>query len=154
LKSVRFLFSTGAAAALTWLFGTSRVPGLAAIDWFLLAVAYQAAQNVETTFLPLARDEPKSGMDGMLTLPLIYLLEQASPEERMMVRTVLEEGDFLTVSRDEILALVRRHRTLERTRDLAASYALKARQALDLFPSSPARDGLLFLPQFVVSRQY
>jgi len=45
LKSIRFLISTAAAAAATWLFGTSRVPGLAAIDWFLLAVAYQAASG-------------------------------------------------------------------------------------------------------------
>ncbi len=45
MKSVRFLFSTAAAAAVTWVFGTSRVPGLAAIDWFLLAVAYQAASG-------------------------------------------------------------------------------------------------------------
>ena len=43
MKSIRFLFSTAAAAALTWMFGTSRMPGLNAIDWFLLAVAYQAA---------------------------------------------------------------------------------------------------------------
>jgi len=92
--------------------------------------------------------------EGKLTLPLIYLLESATGAEREMVRTVLAEGEFLSVSRDEILALVRRHRTLERARELAQSYALKARQALDLFPSSPARDALLFLPQFVVSRQY
>ena len=45
MKSIRFLFSTAAAAGLTWLFGTSRVPGLASIDWFLLAVAYQAASG-------------------------------------------------------------------------------------------------------------
>ncbi len=45
MKSIRFLFSTAAAASATWLFGTSRVPGLAAIDWFLIAVAYQAASG-------------------------------------------------------------------------------------------------------------
>ncbi|MGH9442306.1 MAG: hypothetical protein ACRD16_08515 [Thermoanaerobaculia bacterium] len=45
MKALRFLFSTAAAAGLTWLFGTSRVPGLGAIDWFLLAVAYQAASG-------------------------------------------------------------------------------------------------------------
>ena len=92
--------------------------------------------------------------EGKLTLPLIYLLESATGTEREMVRTVLEEGEFLSVSRDAILTLVRRHRTLERTRELALSYSLTARQALELFPASPARDALLFLPQFVVSRQY
>jgi rod shape-determining protein MreD len=45
LKSLRFLWSTAAAACATWLFGTSRIPILDSIDWFLLAVAYQAASG-------------------------------------------------------------------------------------------------------------
>ncbi len=45
MKSIRFLLSTGAAAAATWLFGASRLGPLAGIDWFLLAVAYQAASG-------------------------------------------------------------------------------------------------------------
>ncbi len=45
MKLIRFLLSTAVAAAATWVFGTSRLPGLAAIDWFLLAVAFQAASG-------------------------------------------------------------------------------------------------------------
>lgn len=45
MKSIRFLLSTAIAATATWLFGRSRIPGLAAIDWFLLAVAYQASSG-------------------------------------------------------------------------------------------------------------
>ncbi|HZN04349.1 MAG TPA: polyprenyl synthetase family protein [Candidatus Polarisedimenticolia bacterium] len=122
-----------------------------------LGMAFQIADDlldVTADSRTLGKPAASDLKEGKLTLPLIYLLETASGSEREMVRTVLEEGEFLTVSRDEILALLRRHRTLERTRELAAGYALKARQALDLFPPSPARDALLFLPQFVVSRQY
>src|SRR5213594_2890659 len=57
--------------------------------------------------------------EGKLTLPLIYLLEKNVPEERAMVKTVLEERDFRTVSREEIIDLLRRSHTLERARELA-----------------------------------
>ena len=92
--------------------------------------------------------------EGKLTLPLIYLLQDAEPAERDMVRTVLEEEDFLTVRRDEILELLRRRRTFERTREVARDYALRAREALALFPPSAAREALRTLPDFVLSRQY
>jgi len=92
--------------------------------------------------------------EGKLTLPLIYLLERGDPRERAMVQTVLEERDFRTVGRDEIVALLRHSRTLERTRDLALSYARHAREALDVFADSPAKAALQSLPDFVVSREY
>jgi octaprenyl-diphosphate synthase len=92
--------------------------------------------------------------EGKLTLPLIYLLEKGDPEERALVQTVLDERDFRTVSRDTVLDLLRRSGTLDRTRDLAASYARQARACLDLFDPCPARDALQALPDFVISREY
>jgi octaprenyl-diphosphate synthase len=92
--------------------------------------------------------------EGKLTLPLIYLLQAAEPSERAMVQTVLDEGDFLTVKREEIVDILRRRKTLDRTRDLALSYARRARESLAPFAPSPAREALLRLPDFVVSREY
>jgi len=92
--------------------------------------------------------------EGTLTLPLIYLLQAADPVEREMVQTVLDEGDFLTVKPEEIVELLRRRRTLERTRDVALAYARRAHQALEVFDPSPAREALRSLPDFVLSRQY
>ncbi len=92
--------------------------------------------------------------EGKLTLPLIYLLERGDPTERAMVQTVLEERDFRTVGRDEIVVLLRQAGTLERTRDLALSYARHARESLDLFDDCPAKEALQALPDFVVSREY
>lgn len=92
--------------------------------------------------------------EGTLTLPLIYLLQAADPAEREMVQTVLDEGDFLTVKPEEIVELLRRRRTLERTRDVALAYARRASQALEVFDPSPAREALRSLPDFVLSRQY
>jgi len=92
--------------------------------------------------------------EGKLTLPLIYLLEQNDPQARALIQTVLEERDFRTVSRDEIIDLLRRGQTLERTREVAVGYARKAQSALQAFPPSPARSALLSLPDFVLFREY
>ncbi len=92
--------------------------------------------------------------EGKLTLPLIYLLERGDPAERALVQTVLEERDFVTVSCEEVVDLLRSAKTLDRTRDLAQSFARKAREALAVFDPGPARDALMALPEFVVSREY
>ncbi len=92
--------------------------------------------------------------EGKLTLPLIHLLERGDPTHRALVQTVLDERDFRTVTRDDILALLREARTLERTRSLALSYAARAREALAIFDPGPARSALLALPDFVVRRSY
>jgi octaprenyl-diphosphate synthase len=92
--------------------------------------------------------------EGKLTLPLIYLLEQGDPRARAMVQTVLAERDFRTVQRQEIISLVRQARTLERTRELAVTYARRAQAALQVFTRSPARDALMALPDFVLFREY
>jgi geranylgeranyl pyrophosphate synthase len=92
--------------------------------------------------------------EGKLTLPLIYLLEQSDPNHYALVQTVFDEGDFVSVSRDEIVSLLRVGKTLERTRDLAVSYARQAQKCLDLFDPGPARNALRTLPDFVISRQY
>jgi octaprenyl-diphosphate synthase len=92
--------------------------------------------------------------EGKLTLPLIYLLERRDPVERGLVQTVLDERDFRTVTREEIIGVLRRGRTLERARDLAAVYARRAKEGLELFDPSPARDALKSLPDFVLSREY
>ncbi|MFQ5877184.1 MAG: polyprenyl synthetase family protein [Acidobacteriota bacterium] len=92
--------------------------------------------------------------EGKLTLPLIYLLQQGGAAERAMVQTVLEERDFRTVGRDEIVGLLRRGRTLDRAREVAVAYARRARESLLPFEPSPAREALMALPDFVVSREY
>ena len=92
--------------------------------------------------------------EGKLTLPLIYLLENGDPRARAMIRTVLEERDFRTITREEVIDLLRRGGTLERAGEVAVAYARRAQNALSIFDPSPARSALLSLPDFVLSRKY
>jgi octaprenyl-diphosphate synthase len=156
-RKTAYLFSgCGRVAGVLSGVETEKVEALA--DYGMnLGMAFQIADDLldftadsRTLGKPVASDLK----EGKLTLPLIYLLQVAEAAEREMVETVLEEGDFLTIKPEEVVDLLRRRNALERTRDVALAYARRAREALQVFDPCPARDALLFLPDFVVSRQY
>jgi octaprenyl-diphosphate synthase len=92
--------------------------------------------------------------EGKLTLPLIYLLEAGNATHHALVQTVFDEKDFVSVTREEIIGLLKEARTLDKTRELAASYARRAQECLESFDPGPARTALRSLPEFVISRKY
>lgn len=91
--------------------------------------------------------------EGKLTLPLILLLPRLDARHRKAIDFVLEDGDFLRTSREEILELVSSAGTIEEVSLLASSYAEEARAALSCFPPSPAREALESAPDFVLRRR-
>ena len=91
--------------------------------------------------------------EGKLTLPLILLLPRISRDQRAMIQTVLEEGDFEKVDREAILEMVASEGTLEETAEMAEELAEEARKQLGLFPPSTAREAMDFAPDFVLQRR-
>ena len=91
--------------------------------------------------------------EGKLTLPLIHLMEMGDPEHRRLVETVVTEGAFESVSREQILGLVLEHGTLDRARSEARAYATQATDALSCFDESEFRQALLSIPNFIVERE-
>src|SRR4029079_14486584 len=61
--------------------------------------------------------------EGKMTLPVLFALSGAGPEDTTKVQKVLDERDFRSVDRAEILGLVERSDGLDRTRKLAQEYA-------------------------------
>jgi octaprenyl-diphosphate synthase len=126
-------------------------------DYGLLAgVAFQLIDDV----LDFVSTEDKLGKpvandlrEGKLTLPLIYLVEMGDADHRRLVETVVTEGGFESVSREQILALVVDNGTLDRARHEARAYAGRALEALGSFPDSPYREALLSIPNFIVERE-
>jgi octaprenyl-diphosphate synthase len=90
--------------------------------------------------------------EGKLTLPLIYLL-QAQPEYRDKLETVMREGGFESVKREEVVEWIERHGTLQKAREEAHRYAQEAADALNLFPESAYRHALLSIPRFIIERE-
>ncbi|MFN8006220.1 MAG: polyprenyl synthetase family protein [Terriglobia bacterium] len=91
--------------------------------------------------------------EGKITLPLIYVLDVCTAEEARKIEMVLQEKDFKSVRRDEIISLVQKYRTLEKTRGLAESFVRDAQQALTYFSPSPYREALHSIPQIILERE-
>ena len=90
--------------------------------------------------------------EGKLTLPLIYLMRDGTPEDRELIRSIIREDDFGGRNRDTILDLVRHYCTADRVLDKASEYARQAKERLASFPDCEARAALTAIPDYIVSR--
>jgi octaprenyl-diphosphate synthase len=90
--------------------------------------------------------------EGKLTLPVFFAVSCGRPEDANKVQKVLDERDFRSVNRQEILALVEKSEGLTRTRLLAQNYARRATQLLEEFPPSVYRDAIISIPDFILNR--
>ena len=89
---------------------------------------------------------------GKLTLPIIYLMRDGLPEHRELIRTIIREGGLGNAHRQQVLQLVREYRTADAVLEKAHEYARQARQCLDPFPPSQARDALMAIPEYISNR--
>jgi len=90
--------------------------------------------------------------EGKVTLPLIYALQDGESARRM-VAAVLEEKGFQSVRPDQITALVRNSGALDRARQLAVDYALRAKACLNGRVNSDFGRALLTVPDFILDRE-
>ncbi|HEY2384564.1 MAG TPA: polyprenyl synthetase family protein [Terriglobia bacterium] len=90
--------------------------------------------------------------EGKMTLPVFFAITNAKAEDTQKVQRVLDERNFRSVDRVEILHLVERSDGLERTRELARQYARRAIQLLEEFPASIYRDAIVSIPEFILNR--
>lgn len=91
--------------------------------------------------------------EGKPTLPLIFLLKNGSPHDRLLASKAIEQAEeydealFL-----EVLEAVRRSGALQYTIDQAVSEAGKARACLAYFPDNPYTDALHQLCEYSLIR--
>jgi octaprenyl-diphosphate synthase len=90
--------------------------------------------------------------EGKVTLPLIYALEQADPEERKLIETVLADGNYDQVPFGKVLQILNRHQGVERAQERAHQFTEKARAIIGEFPDSPFQRGLLAVTGLVTDR--
>jgi octaprenyl-diphosphate synthase len=92
--------------------------------------------------------------EGKVTLPLIYALEKAGPDERALVETVLRDRNYENVPFESILDLVRRQGGVERVRARADAFTEKARAVISEFTESPFQRALYTLTELVTDRDH
>lgn len=90
--------------------------------------------------------------EGKPTLPLIYLIEHGTPEQRALVRSCIESGD--EVHFDQVLLAVTSSGALTYAKEQAEAAARRAAASLDGLPNSQAKNSLLELSTFAVDRNH
>jgi octaprenyl-diphosphate synthase len=92
--------------------------------------------------------------EGKVTLPLIYALEEATPEERQLVGTVLKEGNYDNAPFQQILRMIQVRHGFDRVRERAQSFTERARVILGEFPDSPNQRAMYALTELVTERDH
>ena len=86
---------------------------------------------------------------GTLTAPVLFAMEEQPALAGLIEREFSQEGDL-----NQALDLVRQSSGIQRSRAMAEEMANEAGDCLAFLPSGSARDALLDLPEFVLSRLY
>jgi octaprenyl-diphosphate synthase len=119
-----------------------------------LGTAFQLIDDV----LDLSGDSDKIGKtlgndlaEGKVTLPMLYAIQQAPAAQADLVKQALLEGQVAQL--EQVLEILHAVKAFDYVRSVAQKEALLACQALDIFEAGPAKQALLDLAQFSVSRQ-
>jgi octaprenyl-diphosphate synthase len=154
-RKTAFLFS--ACSQLGGILGSEEEENVEKLRLYGLNVgmAFQLVDDV----LDLTSDESTLGKpvgsdlkEGKLTLPLIYLMRDGTPDHRELVQRALSENTLDLEQRNAIIQLVHEYRTADLVLQKAHSYADQAKSCLENFPDCTARDALMSIPDYIVER--
>jgi octaprenyl-diphosphate synthase len=90
--------------------------------------------------------------EGKPTLPLIYAIQNGTPEEAAVIIDAIKNGKREAFN--EVYAVVKRTQAISYTEKRADEAAQKAISALDVLPDSDYKNALTLLAKFSVQRNY
>ena len=121
-----------------------------------LGMAFQIVDDVldltaseEVLGKPVASDL----REGKATMAVLHALDHCSPAERAIIEAVLCNGGFNGIAPADIVAILRRHGSIDAAYARANAFATAARESICTFPDSEIKRVLLWVPEFVVERQ-
>jgi len=120
-----------------------------------IGMAFQIVDDLlDFTGEEVALGKPVGGdlREGKLTLPVIHMRDRGGPRIAALLRKVVESREVSLDEWHEIKAMLMQTRSIEYASRVASDYVERAKKTLYSFPSSDARDALMFLPDYVVSR--
>ena len=93
--------------------------------------------------------------EGKVTLPLVYALERATPDERALVETILRDRNYERRARSRAFWRCSKSISgIERVQERAQAFTDKARQIIGEFPESPYQRALLAVTDLVTDRDH
>jgi octaprenyl-diphosphate synthase len=90
--------------------------------------------------------------EGKVTLPIIRLLQRGDADTTEMITGVVRDGTVTPDRWRDLCRVLRDTRSVEYAMDKAQEFAAAAKKQLYVFPSSPERDALMALPDYILAR--
>jgi octaprenyl-diphosphate synthase len=90
--------------------------------------------------------------EGKMTLPVIHLLASNDARAELLIRKIANERNSSMDEWRELRNLLAQHRSIDYARRVATEFVERAKDALQIFPASAERDALMYLPDYVLSR--
>jgi len=122
---------------------------------FNIGMAFQIVDDLlDFTGEEVALGKPVGGdlREGKMTLPVIHLLSRGDGVAETLVRKVMRDRDITIDEWREIRSMLSKSRSIDYAYSTAVEFVEGAKKALHAFPPDPARDALMFLPDYVLSR--
>jgi octaprenyl-diphosphate synthase len=120
-----------------------------------LGIAFQMADDLFDYTLKTSEFGKEVGADlreGKLTLPVIYALKQAPSGDRDKMIKIIQDQNFSEADFKTLTDLLIKYGGLTYTHDTAASYIDTAKNALTVFDSSPTKNTMLDIADYVLKR--
>jgi octaprenyl-diphosphate synthase len=120
-----------------------------------LGMAFQLVDDVlDFTAREKTLGKPVGGdlREGKITLPLVYVLECATPGERRLVEVILARRAYDEVPFARILALLEKYRGIERVKERALAFTGKAREIMSGFQDSAYQRALFAVTDLITDR--
>ena len=119
-----------------------------------LGIAFQLADDLldfTSTEDALGKAAGADLLEGKITLPLILLLN-SEPAIKERLEEIMFDGSYGESSREFLTDKLDEHKTLDKIRLIALSYAEKARKNLEVLPKTEYCSALDEIPNFVIGR--
>ena len=120
-----------------------------------IGMAFQIVDDLlDFTGEEVALGKPIGGdlREGKMTLPVIHLMARGEARARTLIRKIVEERQVSVEEWREIRGLLAQARSIDYAQRAAGEFVERAKKALYAFPASDARDALMYLPDYVISR--
>lgn len=88
-----------------------------------------------------------------MTLPLIHVLNNCTPKEKSWVINSIKNHNKDKKRVKEVIALVKNHNGLSYAETKMVEFQQKALALLDVYPSSPYKDALVLMVNYVIERK-
>jgi octaprenyl-diphosphate synthase len=124
---------------------------------FNLGIAFQMVDDLldyssDTTVL--GKEVGADLKEGKLTLPVIYSLESAAPEDRTLMEKIIKNRDFSVNDFEVLIKMIDKYDGRTYTQSLATQYVRRAKERLSVFNNSETKETLLMIADYTLSRKF